>query len=263
MPERKSKPARPGVSGSRPIGAALLWLAFCMPGSAEPGQVTLAAPGELVETGFLKYLVPRFSLKHGIRVTFVDAGATADAALTATPGAGAIAVFSTDGATWFLQAAVEDDADLARFTDWLGSDIAHRAIEGFSGPPRFLPPAPVEQVETVVEMTGDAARGRDLSLKHCGRCHVVGEINRMKGVDNTPSFAVLRTLGDWESRFATFYVLKPHPWFTRVAELSPPFEPDSGPTIEPVTLTLQELDDILSYAAGVAPANLGAPIRHQ
>ena len=35
---------------------------------AQDRDFTLSAPAEIVETGFLKYLVPRFSLKHSVRV---------------------------------------------------------------------------------------------------------------------------------------------------------------------------------------------------
>ena len=40
------------------------------------------------------------------------------------------------------------------------------------------------------------APGEKLSYIDCGRCHVIGERNRMGGIGSTPGFAVNRT---WET----------------------------------------------------------------
>ena len=71
---------------------------------------------------------------------------------------------------------------------------------------------------------GDALRGEEVSLSHCGRCHVVSDKNRMNSIGSTPSFAVLRTLRDWEDRFQAFYVLNPHPAFTQITDVTKPFD---------------------------------------
>ncbi len=103
--------------------------------------------------------------------------------------------------------------------------------------------------------------GEALSLRHCGRCHVIGPANRMGGIGSTPGFAVIRTWTDWEDRMRGFYALNPHPAFTQVAGITEPF-PESRPSpIHPLRLTRDEIERIVDYARRVAPADLGAPIR--
>lgn len=103
----------------------------------------------------------------------------------------------------------------------------------------------------------DYAPGEKLALMNCGRCHVVGPKNRMGGIGSTPSFAVLRTLPDWEERMKAFWTLRPHPAFTQVEGMTEPFPPHLPPHVHPIRLTLQELDAIIAYARSVEPADLG------
>ena len=68
------------------MGARIIILVFCLglqPGTlwAEDKRVTLYAPPELVETGLLKYILPRFSLKTQVRVTLLDGPAEVDLTL--------------------------------------------------------------------------------------------------------------------------------------------------------------------------------------
>lgn len=228
----------------------------------EDRRLFIAAPPELVESGFLKHLLPRFSLKHAIPITLVAPTDPADARLTADAGT---PVFSGAGATWHVDVSPEAVANpnLKSLLDWLASDTGAQAIEGFAGPPVFALVAIEPETETTEALPGDVARGAELSLTHCGRCHVIGPQNRMKGLGSTPSFAALRTFTDWESRFSAFFALKPHPAFTQVEGVTPPFAPGTTPTTSPLLLTPQELEDITAYAASLAPADLGAPIRHQ
>ena len=62
----------------------------------------------------------------------------------------------------------------------------------------------------------DVERGRELSVQHCARCHVIGDYNRMGGLDNSPSFMTLTTVDGYEERVRTFYARRPHPVFVRV-----------------------------------------------
>ncbi|NDR56791.1 hypothetical protein FPS10_10185 [Pseudoruegeria sp. M32A2M] len=229
---------------------------------AEERRLFIAAPSELVETGFLRHLLPRFSLKNSIPITLVAPGEPAQA--TFAPE-GDVAAFAQDEALWFVALSPEasDHPHLSKFLDWLGSDAGSRAIEGFAGPPVFSVAAVLRAEVEEEEISGDLVRGAALSLTHCGRCHVIGPQNAMNGVGSTPSFAVLRTLENWHDRFAAFYALKPHPSFTQVAEITPPFPAGLQPTLAPVELTLDELADITAYAASLSPADLGAPIQHQ
>jgi mono/diheme cytochrome c family protein len=105
------------------------------------------------------------------------------------------------------------------------------------------------------------APGEKLALRHCGRCHVVNERNRMGGIGSTPSFAALRTLPDWEERFRAFFALNPHPAFTQVDGVTEPFPPERPSPIHPLALTPDEIDAITGFAGTIAPKDLGAPVR--
>ncbi|MDV7144907.1 hypothetical protein R3X27_19680 [Tropicimonas sp. TH_r6] len=242
------------------VAAALAWVATVL--HAQERRLHIAAPPELVETGFLRHLLPRFSLKHSTPITLVEPG---DAAQAGFARGGGVPVFEDDTAPWHLVVSADSEGNphVQRFTDWLASEIAARAIEGFAGPPRFTQALAVVEDVAEAEIDGDLARGAELSLLHCGRCHVVGPRNTMAGVGSTPSFAVLRTFEDWDERFEAFYVLKPHPSFSQVEGVTPPFPEERRPTIAPVRLTLEELADIMAYTASLVPADLGAPIQHQ
>ena len=154
---------------------------------------------------------------------------------------------------------------MATLADWLTGDVGRRTILSFKqdGQAVFEAPVVVAEVEEAVELDGDAARGADLALSACGRCHVVGEVNRMNGIGSTPSFAVLRSLDDWLERFLAFYALNPHPSFTIIPDVTEPFDETRPSPISPVTLTLEELENIVAYTATMDPADLGSPIAHQ
>ena len=107
---------------------------------------------------------------------------------------------------------------------------------------------------------GDAARGEDFSFANCGRCHVVGDRNKMKGIGSTPSFPVLRSLNDWEERFSTFYARIPHPAIVQLEGVSAPFDPAFPPANQPLRLTLDQLEDILTFVSALQAADLGAPL---
>ena len=85
----------------------------------------------------------------------------------------------------------------------------------------------------------------------------------MGGIGSTPSFAALRNFPDWEERFQTFYILKPHPSFTEIADLGALVAPEHRAAIVPLEMSLADLDNILAYVAEIAPADLGAPVQHQ
>ena len=107
----------------------------------------------------------------------------------------------------------------------------------------------------------DWAPGEKLAYIHCGRCHVIGERNRMGGIGSTPGFAVIRTWEFWEDKMRSFYALNPHPSFTQIDGVTEPFPPHRPSPIHPIALSLDELEEIIGYAHTVEPADLGAPIR--
>lgn len=237
-------------------------LACCVmaqPAVAQDAELKLAVPQALEDTGFMQFLVPRFSLKTSLRITRVPQDAEAQMRL----GAEGTPVFVGMGETWAL--SHDGDARAERFLDWLESDIGQRTIASFAGENGevFAAPTEVARVEEATVYTGDAALGETLSLSKCGRCHVINDKNRMKGMGSTPSFALMRSFPDWETRFATFHILKPHGSFTQIDGITEPFDPASPPPIVPVTMTLDDLDAILAFVSGIEPADLGAPLQLQ
>lgn len=58
---------------------------------------------------------------------------------------------------------------------------------------------------------GDPAHGRDLAIKKCSQCHVIGDYNPLGGVSNTPSFYIFsERLGLYRERLKTFDQRRPH-----------------------------------------------------
>ena len=196
-----------------------------------------------------------------MRIELVKTGETAEAAL----GDDGTAVFEGLDRVWRLALNTPEHAGAARFADWIASEAGQRAITGFriDDTQPFALPTPEAVAAVAVEYDGDALAGMDLSHALCGRCHVVSEKNRMNAIGSTPSFHGLRTLSDWDNRFAVFYVLNPHPAFTQVKDVTPAFPDDRPPPIVPLNMTLDDLGAIIAYVASLEPADLGAPIQHQ
>lgn len=248
----------------RAVALCLALFAVSGQSAAQDRMFDLAAPDALVETGFLKFLIPRFSLKNATRVRLVPAGAVAQAYLLAKSGAGAVPVFAEASRNWYLSVDAGNE-HANRFADWLLSDIGQQTVAGFTveGQPKFVGIADQAIVADAAAMDGNAARGLVLSRAKCGRCHVVDTENLMRGIGSTPSFPVLRALPDWEQRFAGFFLLNPHPSFTQVNGVTEPFAAHLPPAIFPIFTTQDEVDDILAYVTGLLPADLGAPLQHQ
>ncbi|WP_271946586.1 hypothetical protein [Ruegeria faecimaris] len=218
----------------------------------------LAAPDEVTDSGLLQHILPRFSLKTGIRVVADDTGAMS---LGGSPPGDP--VFARHGVTYHLR--ILDDTKQLRFRDWLLSDIGKRTVESFapeSGPP-YSASLTVEAATETDKIDGDAVLGAKLSMTHCGRCHVIGPENQMNGLGSTPSFAVLRAMPDWSERFEAFFALNPHPAFTQIEDITPPFDPLRPPPIHPVEMTLEELEAILAFVSAIKAADLGAPLQLQ
>ena len=247
--------------------AILLFLSGVLVAEAQGKRITVAADGILVETGLDRHMMPRFSLKHRIGIDVVPLAALEEADLAIGPKEavpGGRPAMSRDGVV-FVVKALNDSEETARFLDWLLSDVGKRTVEGFApaAGPAFSGATDIQVASTESVFEGDSGQGAKLSLALCGRCHVIGEINRMNGIGSTPSFGVLRTMGDWEDRFRSFYVLKPHPAFTQVEDVTAPFDETRPSPIEPVTMTLDDLEAILAFVADIVPADLGNPIQHQ
>lgn len=230
-------------------------------GKAAEG-LRLSAPPGLVDSGLLQYVLPRFSLKTGVRVEIVPEDAEADLVLT-SQNVGK-AVFKGPNTTWNLM-VLNDIEGVSRLDAWLGGDIGKRTITSFQvdGSAPFTLPETGEDEVVAVSFDGDAVLGKRLSDKLCGRCHVVDAAERMNDIGSTPSFFVLRAMRNWDQRFQTFFALNPHPAFTQIADVTPPFPIDRPSPIIPVEMTLDDLEAILAYVSAIEPADLGAPLQHQ
>ncbi|MEO0992005.1 MAG: hypothetical protein AAFX00_13795 [Pseudomonadota bacterium] len=241
---------------------ALMVLLVFLPGAlwADDRLVRLHAPAELIETGVLRHMLPRFSLKTQVRVELVDVAA-ADLVLgdTGQP------VFAGLGRTWKVENRSPEHPGTKRLYAWLFSDVGQRTVASFApdGTAPFGPPGEAEEVAVEVALDGDAEWGHKVSREKCTRCHAVDEATRGWGIGSTPSFGVLRSLPDWEQRFAAFFVLNPHPAFTQITDLTDPFPINRPSPIVPIELNLDELEALLAYVAAMEAADLGRPLDHQ
>ena len=245
---------------------AVFLLALLVPVAAlagPPGEVTLYAAPALRESGLLRHALPRFKLKTQIPVRLVD---SPDAAQLLFVGDGAAPpLIEGPGGIYGarLTGAAPADGPAARLLDWLYSEIGQRTLAAFrkDGAPVFTVVYRAATPEEAPLPEGDAALGEKVAYRNCGRCHVVGPGNRMAGIGSTPSFGVLRALPDWRERFSTYYTRPPHPGFTQITGVTPPFEESHPPAIEPLALSLEAFEALLAYVASVPAADLGAPLR--
>lgn len=235
----------------------VLALLLANPAIAQDKAFALQAPDTLVETGFLRHLLPRFSLKTGIRISVSAQEGDAAFGPEGTP------VFQEGETVWHF--ARGDNVNAETFEAWLLSDVGKRTIEAYApdGDALFSSDVAATVVVETVKLSGDLALGEATSLRQCGRCHVVNESNKMNAIGSTPSFALMRTFPDWQARFETFFVLKPHPAFTQVAEVTAPFPENLPSPIAPIEVTLEEIEAITAYVGSIAPADLGSPIQIQ
>jgi len=103
--------------------------------------------------------------------------------------------------------------------------------------------------------------GERLSLLHCGRCHVIGEVNKYGGIGMTPSFPALRAYPDWKDRFEAFHTQPPHKAITQIEGVTEPFHEALPPSAHPVFLTEAEVAAILKFVDALEPKDIwgGAP----
>ncbi|MBO9463740.1 hypothetical protein J7443_00735 [Tropicibacter sp. R15_0] len=240
----------------------LILIVLTLPlGAAAQDRLTrLYAPEALIETGLLRHILPRFSLKTQVKVEIVTDGTAADILL----GADGRALFQDSNRTWHLKQLSKGHKPSERLAKWLRSDVGIRTITGYApnGKALFQPPAESAEDPQEVALDGDVNLGLQTAKAKCGRCHAVDPSTRMTSIGSTPSFFILRTLGDWQERFANFYDLNPHPAFTQVADLTDPFPEDRPSPIVPVEMTLDEVAAILAYVSGLDGADLGKPLEH-
>ena len=238
------------------------WLPVAGWAGGDDRLVRLHAAEPLVESGLLRYILPRFSLKTQVRVVLVGPEESPDLVLGSQEGT---PLFQGAGGIWRLKVLRKGHPGTERLAAWLNSGIGQRTIVSFAprGAPLFSPP-PEQEAEAVAPAPGgNMALGLAVSGAKCGRCHMVSRAGKIVGIGSTPSFFALRSLPDWRERFSTFYLRNPHPSFSQIDGVTDTFAEERPSPIHPVTLTAEELEAILSYVAGLDPADLGAPVRHQ
>ncbi len=252
------------------IPIALLALALSLPlmARADHLDITLGADPALIDSGLIKFLLPRFSLKTGIKLhlgAHLGADAAPDVTLSSTAGPGARPAFKGPVQLYYIMLGAEAPDKATRFANWLLEDVGQRTIDQFrkDGKQMFIAAADDAPVVVKALPQGDIQNGELLSYTNCGRCHVISDKNRMKGIGSTPSFALMRGFPDWQRRFEGFYNLNPHPSFSQVKGVTTPFDVALPPAITPIELTQTELDDITAFVAGITPADLGAPLQAQ
>ena len=222
--------------------------------------VRMHADAALTDSGLLKHILPRFTLKTQVRIEQV---AREDAHVVL--GTEGRPVFTGLQRTWKIDVRAPDHPGTAKLVDWLTGDVGQRTVASFApdGTALFGPPEDTAPEVVEVSLDGDAEAGHKLSRTQCSRCHAVDEATRGRGIGSTPSFGILRALPDWEERFSAFYALNPHPAFTQIADVTPPFPIDRPSPIAPVELSLEDLEALMAYVASMPAADLGKPLDHQ
>lgn len=250
------------------VALALILMAIPLRVFGQEADLRLAVPGEMIENGFTKHLLPRFGFKTRIKIVATEDEALADMSFTEAEDSGRSLFQTASGrAIYFKEISTDAEAKdkIAKFVDWLKSDPGKAAIEGFpaGGPPMYVVAAAKIEEKAEVVLEGDTAEGSKLALLHCGRCHVVDERNPFGGIGSTPSFPALRGRIGWSDLFLSFFAENPHPSFTQIEGVTEPFD-DSRPShIAPVELTLDDVEAITAYVATLEPKNLGAGVKAQ
>ncbi|MFC3118353.1 hypothetical protein ACFOHS_09355 [Jhaorihella thermophila] len=85
----------------------------------------LTAPPDVTESGLLKHILPRFSLKTGVRVVADPSGP-----MVLAEGPPGTPVLKRGDRIYYLR--VTEDRRQQRFLDWMLSEIGKRTIESFA-----------------------------------------------------------------------------------------------------------------------------------
>ncbi len=92
---------------------------------------------------------------------------------------------------------------------------------------------------------GAVAKGRQIAVTHCARCHVIPGHDPYGGIGSTPSFRLLARRDDYLERMQSFYARPPHPVFVRVPGVPPPTnDPAFVATFEVLP---EEIDNLIAF----------------
>ncbi len=123
--------------------------------------------------------------------------------------------------------------------------------------------APFGGIQAYAGDTALLEKGERLVRQHCTRCHVVGDLNKYGGIGSTPSFGAIKSLPDWQDRFAAFWSLLPHPSVVQVAGLSPERPKGLLATTKQIFLDMDDVDAIQAYVNTVPVKDLGGGISYR
>lgn len=230
--------------------------------SAMAERLTFSVAPE-VPAALIDYVMPRFSLKTRVRFERVDADGIVQ--FVAGSSAGTPIFELLDGAipvSLVVDAGYQDTADVEAFRTWLLSEPGRAAIGDFTmdGVAVAAPAAKQQAAAIQIAIVGDVEVGRDLSLSHCTRCHKVDRADKYSGLDNSPSFHAMRSFDDWYVRFSRFYAVSPHKALI-IVEGSGITKDESLISMQPIRLSVNEVNDIVAFVHSLEPLDLGQPIQ--
>lgn len=96
---------------------------------------------------------------------------------------------------------------------------------------------------------GEAAKGREIAVNHCARCHVIPDYNPYGGINSTPSFRLLARRDDYLERLQSFYARPPHPVFVRVSGVPAPTEEPAF--VAPIEVSPEQIDDLIAFVEAI------------
>jgi len=101
---------------------------------------------------------------------------------------------------------------------------------------------------------GSVEKGKELSITHCARCHVIGDFNKFGGLGSTPSFPLIAGMNDGYHRFETFFERRPHPVFVRVPNVERWSKALSYVT--EFTVTPESINDLMAFVKTIKKKDL-------
>lgn len=240
----------------------IVWVAFPLSGVAADARVFIPEPW--LDAGLDQHLFPRFMFKSQVRLQATRDAATADFALRPmAPDEAGVHVANVDELMIGVIAEQSSPKALTVFAQWLTSEPGRAALLDFefAGAPLFTTPKRVQQAVVEVALTGDAARGKQLSERHCARCHVVDRAKPFGAIGNSPSFHAMRSFADWLPTFSTFYAANPHRALIAIESIQDPHTEQRPVHIARIHLTLDDVLDIVTFVSTLEPLDLGAPVQ--
>ena len=88
-------------------------------------------------------------------------------------------------------------------------------------------------------------------------------LNKYGGIGSNPSFGAMKSLSDWQDRFATFWSLLPHPSVVQVEGLSPERPKGLLATTKQIFLNMDDVDAIQAYVDTVPVKDLGGGVNYR